>query len=99
QSVLSGLYQIGQCDRTFGVDLPALDFAALAAAVGAAYAAPGDDLTQVVRRAMDTPGPTVIDIPVGDSGPMRRARIGAQARTAGRAVLGRRVIDWLKRLR
>jgi len=81
------------------VDLPALDFAALAAAVGAAYAAPGDDLTQVVRRAMDTPGPTVIDIPVGDSGPMRRARIGAQARTAGRAVLGRRVIDWLKRLR
>jgi acetolactate synthase-1/2/3 large subunit len=93
------LDQIRQYGHTFGVDLPALDFAALAAAVGAAYAAPGDDVTEVVRRALETPGPTVIDIPVGDSGPMRRARISAQARTAGRALLGRRLIDWLKRLR
>jgi len=93
------LDQIRQYGHTFGVDLPALDFAGLAAAAGAGYAAPGDDLADVIRRALDAPGPTVIDVPVGDSAAMRRARAGAQARGAGRKLLGRRVIDWLKRLR
>ena len=93
------LDQIRQYGHTFGVDLPALDFAALAAATGAGYTAPDEDLAQAVRRALDTPGPTVIEVPVGDSGAMRRARAGAQARGAGRKLLPRWLIERLKRLR
>jgi acetolactate synthase I/II/III large subunit len=93
------LDQIRQFGHTFGVDLPALDFAGLAGAVGASYAAAGDDLDALLRDALAVQGPTVIEIPVGDSGAMRRARVGAQARGVGRRLLSRRVIDWLKRLR
>lgn len=93
------LDQIRQYGHTFGVDLPALDFAALAAAAGAAYAAPGEDLAETIRRALEAPGPTVIEVAVGDSGAMRRARAGAQARGAGRTLLPRWLIERLKRLR
>ncbi len=93
------LDQIRQYGHTFGVDLPGLDFGALAAAAGAGYAAPDEDLAQAVRRALDAPGPTVIEVSVGDSGAMRRARAGAQARGAGRKLLPRWLIDRLKRLR
>lgn len=97
------LDQMRQHGHTFGVDLPAFDLAGLAAAAGAGYATVGypDDaeLGTVVRRALATPGPTVIDVPVGDSAAMRRARAEARVRGAGRRLLGRRLIDWLKRLR
>ncbi|MGE5686700.1 MAG: thiamine pyrophosphate-binding protein [Gemmatimonadota bacterium] len=93
------LDQIRQYGHAFGVDLPALDFAALAEATGAGYAAPDEDLAQAIRRALDAPGPTVIEVPVGDSSAMRRARAGAQARNAGRKLLPRWLIDRLKQLR
>lgn len=97
------LDQMRQHGHTFGVDLPAFDLAGLAAAAGAGYATVGypddADLGTVVRRALETPGPTVIDVPVGDSAAMRRARVEARVRGAGRRLLGRRLLDWLKRLR
>jgi acetolactate synthase-1/2/3 large subunit len=93
------LDQIRQYGHTFGVDLPALDFGALAAATGAGYAAPDEDLARAILRALDTPGPTVIEVLVGDSRAMHRARAGAQARGAGRKLLPRWLIDRLKRLR
>ncbi len=97
------LDQLRQHGQTFGVDLPAFDLAGLATATGASYASAGylgdDDIATVVRRALETPGPTVIDVPVGDSAAMRRARVSAQVRGAGRKLLGRRLVEWLKRLR
>ena len=95
------LDQIRQFGHTFGVDLPTLDFAGLAEAVGARYAAAGAgaDLGDRLREALGERGPTVIEVPVGDSSAMRRVRVGAQARGAGRRLLSRRMIDWLKRLR
>jgi acetolactate synthase-1/2/3 large subunit len=97
------LDQLRQQGQTFGVDLPAFDLAGLAAATGASYASAGyagdDDVGAVLGRALETPGPTVIDVPVGDSAAMRRARASAQVRGAGRKLLGRRLIGWLKRLR
>jgi len=97
------LDQIRQHGQTFGVDLPGFDLAALAAACGTEYATVGGDgdeaLGGVIRRALATAGPTVIDVPVGDSSAMRRTRVKAMARGAGRKLLGRRLVDWLKRLR
>jgi acetolactate synthase-1/2/3 large subunit len=97
------LDQIRQHGHTFGVDLPEFDLAGLAAATGAGYASVGragdDDLGTVIRRALAAPGPTVVDVPVGDSTAMRRARVKAQVRGTGRRLLGRRLVDWLKRLR
>lgn len=97
------LDQLRQHGQTFGVDLPAFDLAALAAATGASFASAGyagdDDVATVVQRALETPGPTVIDVAVGDSAAMRRARASARVRGAGRKLLGRRLVEWLKRLR
>ncbi len=97
------LDQLRQHGQTFGVDLPAFDLAGLATATGASYASAGypgdDDIATVVRRALETPGPTVIDVPVGDSVAMRRARVSARVRGAGRKLLGRRLVEWVKRLR
>ncbi len=97
-----GLIRVDQIKNygvTYGIDLPPLDAAALAAATGAAYRSLDEDAEGTLRAALDADGPTVIEVSVGDSVGMRRAQAASIARATGRSILPRRLLALLKRLR
>lgn len=93
------LHQQSEFGSAFGVDLPELDFEALAAATGAAYAAVGVSLATAVTTALATAGPTLIEVPVRDSVGIRRVRALARTKALVRRSLGDRLVARLRRLR
>jgi thiamine pyrophosphate-dependent acetolactate synthase large subunit-like protein len=92
------LAQLADTGVGHGVALPAVDFAALAAAVGARYVrADAGDLARlgpIVRGA----AVTLVEVAVGDSAAVRRDAALARTRAAARSVLGPRLTALAKRL-
>lgn len=93
------LDQVRDYGATYGTDLPPLDPSALAAATGAGYRALEGDAAAVLRAALAEPGPTIVDVNLSESGAMRRVRAKSVARAAGRRVLPKTLVDWLRRRR
>ncbi|HEU4587683.1 MAG TPA: thiamine pyrophosphate-binding protein [Gemmatimonadales bacterium] len=93
------LDQVRDHGATYGTDLPPLDPSALAAATGAGYRALEGDAAAVLRAALAEPGPTIVDVNLSESGAMRRVRAKSVARAAGRRVLPKTLVDWLRRRR
>jgi thiamine pyrophosphate-dependent acetolactate synthase large subunit-like protein len=92
------LAQLADSGAGHGVALPAIDFEALAAAVGARYlrasAADLAALGPVVRGD----AVTLVEVAVGDSAAVLRGAAVARAKTAVRSVLGPRLGALAKRL-
>jgi thiamine pyrophosphate-dependent acetolactate synthase large subunit-like protein len=81
-------------------DLGRLDYEAMAAAVGCAYAsADAEDIEQQIRTALQRKGPTLIVVPVGDAPALRRARRRLRVNQAVKSLLGERLVAALGRLR
>lgn len=59
--------QMGSWGRTEAVDLPALDLEAFAVAVGANYCLVKGVVRTALERALRGPGPTLLEVRVGDS--------------------------------
>jgi acetolactate synthase-1/2/3 large subunit len=90
------LDQLRDYGATFGTDLPPIDFGALAAATGAGYRALAGDVAESVGAALAAPGPTLVDVPIGDSAAMRRTQAKSLVREAGRKVVGSGWRGWLR---
>lgn len=80
-------------------ELGRVDYEAMSAAIGCAYARVGiDDIEQQVDIALRRKGPTLIVVPVGDASVLRRVR---QKRFVGetlKSLLGPRIVGALRRL-
>jgi len=81
-------------------ELGRIDYEAMAAAVGCAWARAGiDDIEQQVGNGLRRKGPTLIVVPVGDAPALRRVRQRRFVGQAVKALLGRRLVAALRRLR
>ncbi len=89
------LQQLGTTGHAHGVDLLNPDFGALAEAVGAAHELIDGDAEGAFRRALDRPGVTLLEVRLGDSPAVLRARLRGAARGWGGGALGRRLRRWL----
>jgi acetolactate synthase-1/2/3 large subunit len=80
------------------VAVAGVDYEALAAATGAAYAclAPGEE--GLLARASEHRGVVLVEVPLGESGAMRRARWRGAARSRARRALGPAGIRAIRRL-
>jgi thiamine pyrophosphate-dependent acetolactate synthase large subunit-like protein len=81
--------QLERFGATEGVDLVNPDFEAIAAALGVHYSRCGPNLPDAVRAAMSRDGPTLIEVPMGDSLSFHAARARGLVRAAARGALGR----------
>ena len=90
------LHQESAFGTAHGVDLPDIDFEALAVATGARYAEAGDGLPGELATALAAPGPTLLRVPVGDNFGVRRSRAAALARAAARRSLPRGLLSRLR---
>jgi acetolactate synthase-1/2/3 large subunit len=91
------IQQLRDFGRTHGVDCSGLDFRAFAAAAGARYASADEDIRPALRAALTAVGPTLIEVAVGDSRAIRRARVEGLVRSTGRHLGGGRIREWLRR--
>ena len=89
--------QLAANGRTTTVSLMNPDFHAFAAAVGASYAYCGADPEGVLRRSIDGPGVTIVELPLRDTPDIHRVRAKGLIRGAARRVLGPAWIRSLKR--
>lgn len=92
------LQQVAEYGRTHGVRLAEVGYAALAAAVGARYAALGPEVADTVRRAVEAGGVWLLEVPVGDSAAVTLHRLEGAARAVGRVVLRGRVRSLARRV-
>jgi hypothetical protein len=86
--------------RQHGVALPAIDFAALAEAVGARYVAGGPGSAERIGEAVGRSGVTLVEVPVRDSTAVRTAAVATRVKAAGRSAMGPRwhlIKGWLRR--
>jgi acetolactate synthase-1/2/3 large subunit len=90
------IQQLQEFGRPHGVDCSGLDIGAFAVASGAQYSTAGQDIQAALSRALDAPGPTLIDVAVGDSPAMSRARVQGLVRSTGRRLGGGRLRTWLR---
>ncbi|MGA7964925.1 MAG: thiamine pyrophosphate-binding protein [Gammaproteobacteria bacterium] len=89
--------QLAASGHAFGTALPNLDGAGLAAAIGAAHLRLDGDPDTVLRTALAAPGVTLLEVALGDTPQMHRARargmakslIGPGAKASLRKLLGR----------
>ena len=91
------LQQLREFGRAHGVELLVPDFEQFARAVRADYIDASTDLPQALQRAIAAPGPTLIEVRVGDSRAITGARAKSLARETVRQVIGQRAVSWLKR--
>ena len=93
------LHQQAEFGADFGVELPRIDLEALAIATGAAFVEWQDDISVPIGTALSRNIPTLLRLPVGDSGGIRYARTVAKAKGAIRRGLGdrlaRRLRQWV----
>jgi acetolactate synthase I/II/III large subunit len=83
------LQQLQDHGRSYGVTLPELDFAALAAAVGAHYEL-SDSSLQCLPRALATAGVTLIEVAVHDTSALARAARRSRVKAFVRRLAPRR---------
>ncbi len=82
--------QIAAYGVTHGVDLPAIDHAALARATGVRFLRAADgNAAEAVRSALTAAGPTLIEVPVEESPAQRRLRRVSRAKAVVRRIVGR----------
>ncbi|MBK6350438.1 MAG: thiamine pyrophosphate-binding protein [Proteobacteria bacterium] len=93
------LHQQSAFGTGHGVDLPDVDFEALAAATGVRYAEAGSDLPAALATALAAPAPTLLRVPVGDSFGVRRVRATALAKATLRRTLPGSLVARLRRRR
>ena len=89
------LQQLAQYGASIGTDLPALDLALLAAAIGVGHVRTGHVDRALIDAALAAGRPTMIEVPVGDSLAVTtgaiRAGVGRQVRRLVPANLRRRL--------
>ncbi len=93
------LHQESAFGSAHGVDLPGVDFEALAVATGVRYAETGTNLSEVLAMALKAPVPTLLRVPVGDSFGVRRVRATALAKATLRRTLPGSLVARLRRRR
>ncbi len=91
------LHQESAFGSGHGVDLPGVDFEALAVATGVQYAEAGTDLPTVLAAALKAAAPTLLRVPVGDSFGVRRARATALAKATLQRSLPDALVARLRR--
>jgi acetolactate synthase-1/2/3 large subunit len=94
------MQQLQESGRQHGVALPAIDFAALAEAVGARYVAGGPGSAERIGEAVGRSGVTLVEVPVRDSTAVRTAAVATRVKAAGRSAMGPRwhlIKGWLRR--
>ena len=91
------LHQESAFGTGHGVDLPVVDFEALAIATGVQYAESGPELPTALAAALAAPVPTLLRVPVGDSFGVRRVRATALAKATLRRSLPDSVVARLRR--
>ena len=91
------LQQLGSYGHAHAVDLINPDFAQLAGALGVDYLRMGEATDDDVRRALRGDAPTLVEVVVGDSAPMRVLPHVTRAKRLARALLGSRGREWIKR--
>jgi acetolactate synthase I/II/III large subunit len=82
------MQQLRDGGREYGVDLPALDFAALAQAVGARYGLAATQPDELVSEAIRGGGVTLIEVPVRDGTAIRAAAVTNRLKAVGRRAMG-----------
>ena len=92
------LQQLHDAGRDYGVTLPAIDFQALAAAVGAEYLSCEAGNLAALAHAGRRPGVTLIDVPVSDSRAISAAATRSRVKSYVRRALGPRTGGLLRRL-
>lgn len=90
--------QVRDWGHTHAVRLLNPDMAALAEAVGAEYRLLGEDAVNAVGEALSAPGPSLLEVRLGDSPSFRALRARSAVRAAGRRLLGPGLIRLVKRL-
>jgi len=91
------LQQIASDGRPFGVHLGRLNHQSFATAVGARYLSFSGSLDPAsVSDALDGPGPTLLDVRVGDSWTVRAVGAKARLKTTVRRLLGPRLSAWMR---
>jgi acetolactate synthase-1/2/3 large subunit len=91
------LDQLARYGRPAHVELLNPDFEAFAAAAGAQYLRCEGDAESVLRHAIGSGEVTLVEVPLGDSDAIRRARIRGLAKSAARRALGPGPLAVLKR--
>ena len=81
-------HQIAVYGVTHGVDLPGLDYPALARATGARFARVADDAAaEAVRAALGGDRPTLIEVPVEESPKQRMRRRVSRTKAVVRRIV------------
>lgn len=89
--------QVLSFGRAHATELAPVDYAAMAQALGCAYAsASSSDIEMQVRAAFARPGPTLIVVPVGDAPALRRAKNRHAIHRTVKAVFGERLVAALR---
>ena len=91
------LQQYREFGHTQAVQLAVPDLETLAAALGLSYVRLTSDAEAALRKAIASPAPTLVEVPVGDSPAIRLLRAKVLAKESARSLLGPRVVAWLKR--
>jgi len=89
------LQQLATSGHAHGVDLRNPDFAAFAEAVGAAHELVEGDAEAAFRRALGRRGVSLLEVQLGDSAAVHRARARGLVRGLRRLPLARHVARWL----
>ena len=84
------MQQLNDAGRDHGVTLPAIDFQALSAAVGAEYQSCEAGNLAALAQAGRHPGVTLIEVPVNDSRAIERVATRSRVKTYVRRALGAR---------
>ena len=91
--------QLREYGHAHAVALGGFDIAAVAAAAGARHLQLAGSAEAVLRDALASEGPVVVEVAVGDSAGQRAAHAKGYLKQAARGMLGGRLRAWLKRFR
>lgn len=92
------LQQLRDRGRGEAVRLDTPDLAALASSLGVAYEGPGASVDAALRRGLERRGPTLIEVPLGDSPAIQARRVEGGVKHLARRTLPDGWIGTLKRL-
>jgi len=90
------LQQLREEGAEAAVALGTPDLEGLARAMDVAHDLVEGDPAATIRAALARPGPTLVEVRLGDSAAIRVARAGGRARAGVRRTLGRRLIERMK---
>jgi acetolactate synthase-1/2/3 large subunit len=91
------LQQIREYGREHGVAVPPMDYEGFARAAGILYRLVDGDPALALRDALAANAPALVELRLGDSPAVIRARATSLVRETARGMLGRFVVKWLKR--